>query len=144
MIKRFSALFIVLVLIFMYAPIVILMAYSFTDATTIGAIRGFSLHNYVTLFTTPDLRNMIFGTILLALVSALLATILGTLGAANRVRAYETYRRPGLLESLFGLGTVRREPPRHVRRSIVHTGRPMPPPRRSRSATRPTAPRPRS
>lgn len=56
--------------------------------------------------------------------------ILGTLGAANRVRAYETYRRPGLLESLFGLETVRREPPRHVRRSIVHTGRPMPPPRR--------------
>ena len=41
MIKRFSALFIVLVLIFMYAPILILMAYSFTSATTIGAIRGF-------------------------------------------------------------------------------------------------------
>ena len=81
MIKRFSALFIVLVLIFMYAPILILMAYSFTSATTIGAIRGFSLHNYVTLFTTPDLRNMIFGTVLLALVSATLATILGTMGA---------------------------------------------------------------
>ena len=81
MIKKFSTLFIVLVLVFMYAPILILMAYSFTNATTIGAIRGFSLHNYVTLFTTPDLRNMIFGTVLLALVSATLATILGTMGA---------------------------------------------------------------
>ena len=81
MIKKVSAFFILLVLIFMYAPILILMAYSFTNATTIGAIRGFSLHNYVTLFTTPDLRNMIFGTVLLALVSATLATILGTMGA---------------------------------------------------------------
>ena len=81
MIKKVSAFFILLVLIFMYAPILILMAYSFTNATTIGAFRGFSLHNYVTLFTTPDLRNMIFGTVLLALVSATLATILGTMGA---------------------------------------------------------------
>ena len=33
---------------------------SFTNATTIGAIRGFSMKNYVTLFTTPELRSMIF------------------------------------------------------------------------------------
>ena len=44
--------FITLVLIFLYAPILILTVYSFTDATTIGAIRGFSLHNYVTLHDT--------------------------------------------------------------------------------------------
>jgi spermidine/putrescine transport system permease protein len=73
--------FIALVLIFLYAPILILAVYSFTDATNIGAIRGFSLHNYVTLFTTPELRNMIIGTLLLALGSAMLATILGTMGA---------------------------------------------------------------
>ena len=70
-----------LVLIFLYAPILILTLYSFTSATQIGAIRGFTLQNYVTLFTTEELRNMIFGTILLALGSAMLATILGTLGA---------------------------------------------------------------
>ncbi len=75
--------FITLVLIFLYAPILILTVYSFTDATTIGAIRGFSLHNYVTLFTTPELRDMIFGTITLALGAALLATVLGTLGAVG-------------------------------------------------------------
>ena len=70
-----------LVLIFLYAPILILTLYSFTSATQIGAIRGFTLKNYVTLFTTEELRDMILGTILLALASALLATILGTLGA---------------------------------------------------------------
>ncbi len=70
-----------LVLLFLYVPILLLALYSFTDATQIGAIRAFTLKNYVTLFTTEELRDMIFGTILLALGSALLATILGTLGA---------------------------------------------------------------
>ena len=73
----------VLVLIFLYAPILILALYSFTDATQIGAIRGFTFKNYVTLFTTEELRDMIIGTILLALGSAVLATILGTLGAVG-------------------------------------------------------------
>ena len=71
----------VLVLLFLYVPILILALYSFTDATQIGAIRGFTLKNYETLFTTEELRNMIVGTVLLALGSALLATVLGTLGA---------------------------------------------------------------
>ena len=61
-------------LLFLYLPILILAVYSFTDATNIGAIRGFSLHNYHTLFTTPELVNMILGTIVLALASATIAT----------------------------------------------------------------------
>ena len=71
----------ILVLLFLYVPILILALYSFTDATQIGAIRSFTLKNYITLFTTPELREMILGTVILALVSAVLATILGTLGA---------------------------------------------------------------
>lgn len=69
------------VLLFLYLPILILAVYSFTNATNIGVIRGFSFHNYVTLFTTPELIHMILGTLALAIVSALLATILGTMGA---------------------------------------------------------------
>ena len=79
--RAWRSIFIVFVLVFLYAPVLILMLYSFTNATTIGAIRGFSMHNYWTLFTTPELRSMIIGTIILAVVSAVLATILGTLGA---------------------------------------------------------------
>ena len=65
----------ILVLLFLYVPILILALYSFTDATQIGAIRGFTLKNYVTLFTTDELRNMIIGTVLLALLSSMLATL---------------------------------------------------------------------
>ena len=70
-----------IMLLVLYLPILILALYSFTTSGNIGTIHGFSLHNYITLFTTPELRAMIFGTILLAFGSAVLATILGTLGA---------------------------------------------------------------
>ena len=79
--KIFKRLFLLLVLLFLYLPIVLLAVYSFTSSTHIGAIRGFSLNNYVTLFTTPELTDMIAGTISLALMSALIATVLGTMGA---------------------------------------------------------------
>ena len=47
----------------------------------IGSLRGFSLQNYVTLFTTPELMEMIIGTITLAVVVAVISTVLGTMGA---------------------------------------------------------------
>lgn len=79
--KMWKSVMILFILLFLYLPILILAVYSFTDATQIGAIRGFSLHNYVTLFTTPELRDMILGTIVLAFSTAVIATILGTIGA---------------------------------------------------------------
>lgn len=68
-------------LVFLYLPILILAFYSFTDATTIGSFRRFSLRNYVTLFTTPELMEMIGGTLLLAFGAAAIASVLGTMGA---------------------------------------------------------------
>ena len=88
--KSGRVLFIACALLFMYAPILILAVYSFTDATTIGAIRGFSLQNYVTLFTTPELTDMIWGSVALALGSALVATLFGTSGA---IGAFYSKRR---------------------------------------------------
>lgn len=81
--KGLQALWIGVVFVFLYLPILILIVYSFTESTMIGALREFSLKNYVTLFTTPELLNMIAGTIVLALVVALLSVVLGTLGAVG-------------------------------------------------------------
>lgn len=71
----------ILVLLFMYLPILILAVYSFTDTATIGTGGNFSLNNYKTLFTSPELLNMIGGTFILAIGSSIVATILGTIGA---------------------------------------------------------------
>ncbi|MBR1742471.1 MAG: extracellular solute-binding protein [Lachnospiraceae bacterium] len=84
-----------LVLLFLYLPILILVIYSFTKSTTIGAIRGFSLQNYKTLFTTAELRDMILGNIFLALGVSMLSTILGTSGALGLF-----YGKRGLRKSM--------------------------------------------
>lgn len=79
--KLWKPIFFVVLLLLLYLPILILAVYSFTDAATIGTSGHFSLQNYATLFTTEELRSMILGTLALAFGSALIATILGSLGA---------------------------------------------------------------
>lgn len=80
--KKWSKIiFVCIMLLLIYMPILILAVYSFTTSANIGSIHGWSFHNYVTLFTKDELRSMIVGTVLLAAGSALIATILGTLGA---------------------------------------------------------------
>ncbi len=94
--KMLGTVWIYLVLLFLYAPILILTVYSFTNSAMIGQIRGFSLKNYKTLFTTPELLQMIFGTCILAVVVALLATFLGTIGAIGAFYSKKTTR--GVIE----------------------------------------------
>ena len=79
--KHLARIYVGILLLIIYLPILVLMVYSFTTSTTIGAIRGFSLKNYVTLLANEELRSMSVGTVALAFGSAVIATILGTLGA---------------------------------------------------------------
>ncbi len=91
--KTGKLIYLLLMLMFIYLPILILAVYSFTDSTNIGAIRGFSLKNYVTLFTTEELRSMIGGTLLLAFGAAAIATVLGTMGAIGAFYSREKVGR---------------------------------------------------
>ncbi|MDE7329485.1 MAG: ABC transporter permease [Clostridia bacterium] len=80
--KALNIIWLALVLLFIYIPILVLAVYSFTDASMVGGgVSGFSFENYLNLFRNESLRNMIFGTVVLALVSAAIATVLATLGA---------------------------------------------------------------
>ncbi len=81
--KSLRGLFLILVLVFLYAPILILSIYSFTTADHIGSALHFSYENYVTLFTTEELTDMIIGTLALAIGASAIATVLGTLGAVG-------------------------------------------------------------
>lgn len=84
-----------LVLLFLYMPIIILSVYSFTDSTMIGTIRSFSVDNYVTLFTEPELLEMMAGTATLAIGVALISTLLGTIGAIGSF-----YSKKGVMKTL--------------------------------------------
>lgn len=92
--KMLSFMCLTFVLVFIYLPILVLAVYSFTTSPQLGTIREFSLHNYITLFTTEELKHMIIGTFSLALGSAVIATILGTTGA---IGAFYSKRLPKTL-----------------------------------------------
>ncbi len=100
----FTRIFLAVMLLLLYLPILILAVYSFTDATNIGAGGHFSLHNYVTLFTNSDLTGMIAGTLLLAFTAAILATVLGTLGAIGSF--YSKKRTTAIMDTVNEIPVV--------------------------------------
>lgn len=76
--KFFSRGYIFLVLAFIYIPIFILIIYSFNSGKTIGVWEAFSFKWYSKL---GAIKDVILNTVLLAVISSIIATILGTLGA---------------------------------------------------------------
>lgn len=82
MVKRIlSVLICALVLLFIYAPILLLVVYSFTESHVIGRWEGFSFELYAQLFRDAEIMQILFNTVWLALVAAALSTVLGTAGA---------------------------------------------------------------
>lgn len=85
--KRFFAqCYIWLLLIILYAPIVFIAIFSFTESKVLGNWTGFSTKLYSNLFTgdmqgTGSLMSAIENTLLIALIAATVSTLLGTVAA---------------------------------------------------------------
>ncbi len=79
--KIFGKSYLLLILLMMYAPILLLIAFSFTDSTNIGTWNGFSLDLYKQMFQNEEIMSALKNTILVAVVSSICSTILGTIGA---------------------------------------------------------------
>ncbi len=86
---------ITLVLLFLYAPIILLTVYSFNDSSTIGIWSDkWTFRLYRDLFNDSDLLQTVWNTLLLAFVSAIISTVLGTMGAIgmfySKKKTYKT------------------------------------------------------
>ncbi len=75
--------FVTVMLAIMYVPILILIIYSFTDAKALGVWNGFSFELYANLFTDAEIMGALGNSLILAAVSAFLATVLGTAAAVG-------------------------------------------------------------
>lgn len=64
---------------FMYAPIVVVIVFSFNSARHGGPWRGFTTEWYAKLLDSPDKISATENTIVLAVVSTIFATVLGTM-----------------------------------------------------------------
>lgn len=76
--KRF---YVLLILLFLYAPILLLVVYSFNASKTMGIWTGFSLKWYADLFHDPEIMMALRNTLLIALFATIISTVIGTAAA---------------------------------------------------------------
>ncbi len=79
--KWLSKTYVGLVLAFLYAPILVLIVFSFNQSKSRGAWTGFTLGWYQKLFTNDTIIQALINTMFVAVVSSVVATALGTLAA---------------------------------------------------------------
>lgn len=70
-----------LMLLFLYAPILILIVFSFNESKTLGNWTGFTFDWYAKLFRSSEIMDALGVTISVALISSVVSTALGTLAA---------------------------------------------------------------
>ncbi|MGM9874156.1 MAG: extracellular solute-binding protein [Bacilli bacterium] len=70
-----------IILLLMYLPILVLIAFSFTEATNVGEWTGFTFNLYTRLFQSKEIMTALGNTLIIALLSAIISVLLGTSGA---------------------------------------------------------------
>ena len=83
MLKKFewSKLYLLAVFALLYLPIFYLIFYSFNAGGTMTDFTGFTLDHYKGVFSDKRLIGIVLNTFMLAFLSALIATVIGTFGA---------------------------------------------------------------
>ena len=86
--KPASKVFTALIMIFLFAPIVILLVFSFNEAKSLSVFSGFSLYWYRELFRDSETLNAVKNTLVLAVCAAAISTVMGTAAAVgiNKLR----------------------------------------------------------
>ena len=78
-----SGIYLALVMLFLYLPIIMLIVLSFNGTNSTSVIQGFSTKWYVELFKDRATINALTNTLILAVTSAITATVIGTLAAVG-------------------------------------------------------------
>ncbi|MFB0972180.1 MAG: ABC transporter permease, partial [Neofamilia sp.] len=82
MVKKFANRFyLALVFLFLYLPIFVLIFYSFNSSRLRGSFGGFSLIWYKNLLSDRAVMQALYNTVLVALLSTVISTIMGTFAA---------------------------------------------------------------
>lgn len=79
--KFISDFYLVIILIFLYAPIFTMMVLSFNQSKSRTHWGGFTLNWYTQMFESRAIMYALYTTLLVAMISALVATVIGTVTA---------------------------------------------------------------
>ncbi len=79
--KNANGFYTALIFIFLYMPIAVLILFSFNSSSSTNSFEGFSLRWYKELFNDAATMEALKNTLILAVLSALISTVIGTLAA---------------------------------------------------------------
>ena len=83
-----------LVFLFLYAPIFLLIVFSFNAGESSAVWQGFSLHWYKELFQNRIIMESVYTTLLVSLLATLIATVVGTFAAIGLYSMSRRWRSP--------------------------------------------------
>lgn len=95
---KFSNLYLALVMLITYLPLLIVVVFSFNDSKLTVGWKGFTLKWYEALFRDAALMEALGNSILLGVLSCLFAAVIGTLGAIGMARVH--FKTKGMMEYL--------------------------------------------
>lgn len=105
--KILSYCYIYLILLFIYLPVFYLIVFSFTSSTTLGVWSGFSFKLYGELFTNKETLVALGNTLIIAAISAVVSTTIGSLGAIGLFYCKKGFRN--LCENINQIPVVNAE-----------------------------------
>ena len=83
-----------LVFLFLYAPILLLIIFSFNSGDSSMVWKGFSLHWYKELFQNRIIMESVYTTLLVSLLATIIATVVGTFSAIGLYSMSRRWRSP--------------------------------------------------
>ncbi len=95
--KALTRAFLILVFGILYIPMAILVLFSFNASKSTASFGGFSVKGYVEVFSTPPTFIALRNTILLAVCSALIATVIGTMAAVGINKMKRKYLKTSVM-----------------------------------------------
>ncbi|MBQ3211379.1 MAG: extracellular solute-binding protein [Oscillospiraceae bacterium] len=91
--KTASKVYTGIIMLFLFAPIIILLVFSFNEAKSLSVYSGFSLNWYKELFKDAETLNAVRNTLILAVSAALVSTVMGTAAAVGINKLRNKYLR---------------------------------------------------
>ncbi len=100
--KVLSRIYTALVFIFLYAPIVVLIIFSFNSSSSTIVFTGFSLKWYETLLQDSTTLKSVSNTVILAVCSSIISTIIGTAAAVG----IEKYKKSAFRSAIMATTNI--------------------------------------
>ena len=88
----FTSGYLILVLMFIYLPILYVMVFSFNDSKSMATFSGFSLRWYENMFNNREMLESIKYTVIIAVIATVFSTIIGTVAAIGLSKARRLIR----------------------------------------------------